>query len=87
MLHLLVGAIRKESELTLKKEFPWLARRASDLGLFLLYSAYIPNWSFYKRGRQKQRPSEFWCRLGRNQVSLGTQVAQTTRKTRLKEPA
>lgn len=31
---------------TLKKVFPWLASSESDLGLFLLYNAYIPNWSF-----------------------------------------
>jgi len=35
-------------EFTLKKVFPWLASSESDLGLFLLYNAYIPNWSFCK---------------------------------------
>lgn len=34
--------------LTLKKLLPWLASSASDLGLFLLYRAYIPNWSCCK---------------------------------------
>lgn len=36
-------------EFTLKKVFPWLASSESDFGLFLLYNAYIPNWSFCKR--------------------------------------
>lgn len=36
-------------ESTLKKVFPWLASSESDFGLFLLYNAYIPNWSFCKR--------------------------------------
>lgn len=30
---------------TLKNSWPWLLSRASDCGLFLLYRAYIPNWS------------------------------------------
>lgn len=37
------------TEFTLKKVFPWLASSESDFGLFLLYNAYIPNWSFCKR--------------------------------------
>lgn len=36
-------------EFTLKKVFPWLASSESDFGLFLLYNAYIPNWSFCKK--------------------------------------
>lgn len=46
----------------MKKVFPWLASSESDFGLFLLYKAYIPNWSFCKREprvrpRQTQDPA------------------------------
>lgn len=38
---------------TLKKALPWLQSRASDWGLFLLYSAYMPNSSSCNRGGRR----------------------------------
>lgn len=41
----LVKNVTRVSRRTLKNSFPWLLSRESDWGLFLLYRAYIPNWS------------------------------------------
>lgn len=40
-----VRGVSRVSRRTLKNSFPWLQSRVSDWGLFLLYRAYIPNWS------------------------------------------